>query len=265
MAKTAMMCHDCFCVIKTPNKRMKHQLRCIKRPIYCQYCKETFPYDQYDSDHGNLCCRRVMKCNFCYVDFLSKNLAQHLCKCEELNKRLLEKHLLVCDTSTDSELRFLLYDLLRRPKMKDNIRNFLSKPGNIARKIKIYYCFSNYPIFEDSEKKLSYDYFAQSLLREIPQELLSEVRFILGDAFTKTMLLAFCRIQNIKYNMTFDRISDDWLLLTIIDLDYCHYQFVSDKPKAKQYFESIHEVLNETGMNIYVCKMIKDYYFEDEY
>lgn len=63
-------------------KLNKHQSKhCNKRPIKCEWCDETTPYDVWLGYHGNECEKYKTKCRFCLTRYFNHEICQHLNEC----------------------------------------------------------------------------------------------------------------------------------------------------------------------------------------
>lgn len=269
-----MRCEHCSSKVKGIN-RHKHLLRCPRRPTLCQHCDIVVSRDVYCHSHGNFCLLRVIRCKFCHIDYMKKDLSAHLCCCDGLDQLLLEKYNLICDTSQNEQFYALLISASNVENNIKLIREFLNKNFPVETKdyilrYKLYYCSAHfeYSILSDPS-----DFFyvgretANVTYKHFPIKLLPDLRFILGDRLTYSIFQNLCDVNKLYFLSDINRlpakIYTNWELITC-DVNNICYQFVSSREEAKHYFVEILKMLEDTQLNIYVCKMILEYYLCDK-
>lgn len=249
---------------------------CANFPTKCEYCLKIGTRLHHRTYHGDHCIQRTKRCQFCEKKMPIITFGKHLCMCEALDKRLLEKHNLVCDTVNKSSWIELLDNILKCPWKKYVIRDFLQTEDAlpISNRIKLLYCFSNCGVFEKmlragSPETPFVNSFAEMIFTNISLKLFPEIKFIMGRNFSKYHFVELCRIHSVVCHITEDVIlysfpmSKQFWIISTMDIGTCCYQFVDDKMEAQRYFDMIHEMLDATRMNVYVNKIIKDYYYCD--
>jgi hypothetical protein len=120
---------------------------CPQFPVECDHCEEIVTRNVHDANHGEHCGWRPVQCKFCEKKMTIGDLADHLCRCDALNKRLLDRHQITCDTIGNVSLMYLLDSILRHPKKQYLIIEYLREKMIPEILVKLYYCFSNCEIF----------------------------------------------------------------------------------------------------------------------
>jgi hypothetical protein len=248
-----MKCRHC----KRTNTHDKH---CPNKPQLCEHCQKSIGNRfEYHSYHGNSCAQRVIRCNFCKKNFLLNLIGDHLIVCEELDKLLFEKYNFKC-TEYDKNLSYFITRIFKTSYC-NQFYNLLFRADNEALRIKTFYWLSQFPyvVLDDNGNCENY------ITRYFPKKLLPEMKFIMGKYFTPKFLVMLLDDLDIEWKHTqdywFKSFPPDQWDLDIIEAGDLIWCFVKDKDRAEKYKKTVLYLLGEK-MNVYMAKMILNYYFE---
>jgi hypothetical protein len=250
-----MRCPYCHCDFQSELNYKRHVKYCYKTPKECEHCQESVPGHKHWTDHGDNCDLRPIQCNFCRNPFIYRTIGKHLSVCDELNK-LLMKHNVECNTEKYTYFQTVIKQLLIKRKARYFRDYLISIYLDEPLIMKMLYCVSHFP------EVMTTSQLAIEIWQYFPQRMLSDIKFIMGKEFTCSFMISFCDELKLNYKATTESfyISDKEWDLMLVEVGELNWQFVANKERAEKYRNSALEVLGKY-MNVYVSRMIMDYYF----
>lgn len=256
------MGHCPYCQTKLRTGKYERHVSqfCLKRPMKCNVCQWKYPYDIYVEQHEKLCDMLSVQCKYCKFDTTNRHICEHLYKCEGLNKLLFDKYKITCEEEIG--IVSLLETIFRHRRKRYLMANYIG-----ARKdqhnmiIRMYYYAAHFHWSFLVDRK-QVQYFSQSdvvLYKHFPVRLIPDLKYMMGDTLTESVITYMYYLHNIEYKWTKDKYfgKESFDITSIFTGEMCH-QFTNNRDRMKAYFASVGELLDICKMNIYMNKIIME-------